>query len=1201
MFLRKLTLAVFVWFTACAGLTWAQTQSVPSYVFGLPGATSQGPIYAYTANPFSPLNALPAANGAFLVLGKPDASKFYVISNSGGNGISELDPTFSSVKPLSSPALAATGGAISPNGSRLIVVSGSQGSGTGTIYIYDTGTDALLLPNGITIQNTPVDDSQCQCGDNIAISLDSKRAMIVGTNGSLAFLTTVDLTSLQVVATLQLPAGQATGIAMAPNGYAYVTAYNRVWEVDPNNPTVVRTEIQLNGVPNKMVFTSDGAYGLATNRFPSNGSNILMLFDMLARKVAASFPSPAGGLTLDQRLVVAGSSRIFATSNNTLYEITNINPLSVNASGLVNGVLPSGVNISAIATSNEVPTPQAGAHYLFVVTNVNNSYTIYRVDLTQNGVSGQFGIANPVGGLSYATAAPTTGAATILPYNNNQTVQQGATSQPLIVRVLDASNRPVWNVPVTFSSKDVTIQNPTVNTSADGFAQVTVVAPGTAATFTVTATVATSVTATFNVNVPGAGGGGPGGPTGTGTTSIVSGNGQLIFPSFPTVAPISVLVKDTSGNPVANTPVTFTVTQGGVTASCNASTTSCSNGNGNPGGNGSSVVSNTDSTGVATISALGSTSLNASGIAFEQSTITATSLNGTVNISIVTTTNALPTGASVTPSIFDVAPSSSSSRTINAQAGQTIKGAIAVQVIAYNGQAISGVALNLINTENPMAAPPARCSGGTPLTDTTGTATCDLIATGKVGTFSLGVDVGNFNDRAPVTLTVTPGAPGLIQIVQGNNQSGAGNSQLPLALVATVSDGFGNVLPGTQVTWSVSSGTATLVSTVSTADTNGHVSTLVKLGNVPGTVQIKVAAGGANALYSETVNVTIGGISAVSGGGQTGFVNQTFANPLVVLVSDQTGAPLSNSAVTFAVTSGSGTLSSSTGTTDTSGHATVKVSAGPTPGTIVVTATAGTSSTTFTLTSRLAGPQVTAGGFVSAASAQLTGLVPCGDATLNGTGLAPGLNGTVLATEFVGVWPTSFQGVTINIGGTNAPIYAVSNVNGHESVTFQTPCELTPGGTTSVTVTVNGGNTSVSGVQVLAVQPGLFEYSANGTTTAVAFRPDGTVVSAANPAHYGETVRFIVTGLGAVTPPTGTNSLGVPGQQVMASLIAGLANSGVTVTGAEYLTGSIGLYDVSFVVPAGTPTGYQPLALAAIGADGVTLTFGNGSQIPIAP
>ena len=77
------------------------------------------------------------------------------------------------------------------------------------------------------------------------------------------------------------------------------------------------------------------------------------------------------------------------------------------------------------------------------------------------------------------------------------------------------------------------------------------------------------------------------------------------------------------------------------------------------------------------------------------------------------------------------------------------------------------------------------------------------------------------------------------------------------------------------------------------------------------------------------------------------------------------------------------------------------VTAGATAGTIVVTATASNLTATATLSSHASGPQLITTSFSNAASGAV-GMVPCGLATVSGSGIAPGVQGVVVAANFFG-------------------------------------------------------------------------------------------------------------------------------------------------------------------------------------------------------
>jgi hypothetical protein len=207
-------------------------------------------------------------------------------------------------------------------------------------------------------------------------------------------------------------------------------------------------------------------------------------------------------------------------------------------------------------------------------------------------------------------------------------------------------------------------------------------------------------------------------------------------------------------------------------------------------------------------------------------------------------------------------------------------------------------------------------------------------------------------------LTVTPGPPAQMRIVQGNNQSGNPGQRLPLALVAEVQDAGGNLLEGVPVAWEVvTPGSATLSNVVTRSAYNGRVSALVTLGSIPGTHQIRVRAleGNASATFTVTVNVVLARLNKVSGDAQITVTNQPFPAPLVVQALDDRGQPIAGLQVTFAVVSGSATLSATSATTNAQGQASVNVTAGATAGTITIQVTAGSLSVTFTLDVAAAG------------------------------------------------------------------------------------------------------------------------------------------------------------------------------------------------------------------------------------------------------
>ena len=73
-------------------------------------------------------------------------------------------------------------------------------------------------------------------------------------------------------------------------------------------------------------------------------------------------------------------------------------------------------------------------------------------------------------------------------------------------------------------------------------------------------------------------------------------------------------------------------------------------------------------------------------------------------------------------------------------------------------------------------------------------------------------------------------------------------------------------------------------------------------------------------------------LTIVSGDGQEGTVGEPLVKPFVVSVLDQNGSAFAGAVVSFSVTAGGGTLSSTTATTDANGRARSTLTLGSRPG-----------------------------------------------------------------------------------------------------------------------------------------------------------------------------------------------------------------------------------------------------------------------------
>ncbi|MCL4401474.1 MAG: hypothetical protein M1436_02240, partial [Acidobacteria bacterium] len=600
--------------------------------------------------------------------------------------------------------------------------------------------------------------------------------------------------------------------------------------------------------------------------------------------------------------------------------------------------------------------------------------------------------------------------------------------------------------------------------------------------------------------------------------SIVSGNGQLSCPlCLPNASPffdnLVVLVKDAAGKPAANVPVTFTV-NGTGTVDYTSSTTK-----------------NTGADGTATVSFQQPVTYGISfGVAYQQSTVTATAQGASVVFYETTGLTDQSTGIAQVSSPQLISPVAGT--LLSGRAGQPSTTPVQVKVSSLFGVGIPNVELKLVPVTatgtTDANAPSISCqaatgsSGTSVLTDTGGTATCTPVFGGRIGTGQFNIQIGgHFATFGPFNFEVTPGLPCALRILNNSDKQTANVGQmLPGPLVAQVEDCGGNTLPNVAVNWAVTQGTATFVNRRDTSDVNGRVSTNLTVGGAGGPLQVtlsvpagQTATGQAVSVqFNFTVAVTVTELQKLSGDNQSAIVNQAFGQPLTVQVNN--GAqPVPNVAVNFAVTSGSVTLSAASGTTDAQGRASVNATAGANTGAAVVTASIGTFSTAFNLTVAPPGPQNVR--FLNGAGFQPNFISPCSVATLTGTGLAPGIQGSVVPAMPFGPLPLLLGGVTVQFGNSYAPLYSVNNLNGQESLSVEVPCELQPGNV-QVTVRVGTGSGTFT-APVQAVAPGIFETSANMSDNrrrAILLKPDGTFVTLENPARKGEIIRVYVTGIG---------------------------------------------------------------------------------------
>jgi uncharacterized protein (TIGR03437 family) len=207
--------------------------------------------------------------------------------------------------------------------------------------------------------------------------------------------------------------------------------------------------------------------------------------------------------------------------------------------------------------------------------------------------------------------------------------------------------------------------------------------------------------------------------------------------------------------------------------------------------------------------------------------------------------------------------------------------------------------------------------------------------------------------------------------------------------------------------------------------------------------------------------------------------------------------------------------------------------------------------------------------------------------------------------------------LTVTFGGFPAPILRVAMGATYPQITVQVPCEVTPGNSVPVVVTVNGGGTATVNIPISTVSPGIFQQvMSDGVSRAVAVRSDRSfadvggvdIYDPANPVRLNEYVRFYLTGLGATTPSIGTDDIQNPNADLanVDAVVAGTVNAGLVngpilqVISARAAPDLIGVYEVQVAIPAGAPTGNNVgLYISIVPVGSSTAVYAQNSVVPI--
>jgi len=374
--------------------------------------------------------------------------------------------------------------------------------------------------------------------------------------------------------------------------------------------------------------------------------------------------------------------------------------------------------------------------------------------------------------------------------------------------------------------------------------------------------------------------------------------------------------------------------------------------------------------------------------------------------------------------------------------------------------------------------------------------------------------VQGVTDPAPTPIPVTfvgPGSQvGSVQIQPRDSGTVFGGV---VPFLVTAFDSSNNAVPQFYVSWSTSSASHSI-------NANGQFTA----GNTRGTVWVRAHT--PTGIWDSTritISPTANALQQVSGNGQTSPAGSTLAQPLTVRVTASDGGGVAGVSVTFAATSGGGSVSPTSRATDSLGYASTTATLGAATGINTFTAaSSGFSTVTFSATATTpagvpASLAINAGngqsaGFGTAvpvlpsvivrdglnapvAGVSVTFAVASGGGSITGATATTNVSG--IAT--VGSWTlgpaVGANTLTASVSGLTPVTFSATGINPQPLILLSLPGNLVPVGGTSVlavklaqpapagglTVTVTSDSTNT----ITVAAPGTLAFAAGDTLKAI--------------------------------------------------------------------------------------------------------------------
>jgi uncharacterized protein (TIGR03437 family) len=565
------------------------------------------------------------------------------------------------------------------------------------------------------------------------------------------------------------------------------------------------------------------------------------------------------------------------------------------------------------------------------------------------------------------------------------------------------------------------------------------------------------------------------------------------------------------------------------------------------------------------------------------------------------------------------------SSTLTGKSGSTIPGAVVVIVGTQNGF-LPNIGVRIENDEDPTLPSPAACNGpgGVVLTDSNGTATCDLVLSGPPGTTRVHTLVGEIFNSA-YYVQVTPGATCTYSLSASSASPGSNGGS-----------GSVNVITTSTCGWTATSNASWITITAGSSGTgNGTVSYQVQANNTGVTRSGTITAAGQTYTVNQSGTVTPpSGLAITPQSFPVGTVNASYSATLAATG----GQPPYTWSISGTLPAGLGLTNSATGlisgTPQASGtfpftatvHDNLGASAGPQNFSIVIN-TAGAPGS-FTITN-----SAFPGGVIGQPYRQLLttanacstpfshnqtftilsgslppglGISSNGDGTFSITG-TPTASGsfpfTLKATDACG--GTTSANFTINIGTTTPPPTQQLTANPTSlSFTVQLGSSNVPTNQT-VNLLVNTGSLSYTvGVATSTGSNWLVAKSALSGSAPGSFTVGVANYSTLAPGPYTGSITFTSPALNQpLTVVVNLTVLAAPTLLLLspnAVTINQVATTGTSLTSTNIVLGTDG-NPLNFTLSVNTPTGGKWLSATSQGTSAptiVTATINSGGLAP---